>query len=92
MKNSKISGTRRLLAMMALLFSAMIPTSAYAQQEIDPTWFNPWVAPSAAVQTAQEVPVAQNKAVAPKEQKKVKLVSSPQRVAKKHATAQSKPS
>ena len=48
--------SRRVLALVAL-FGAMVTTMlrpAYAQQEVDPTWYNPWVSASTAtVQTAQ---------------------------------------
>lgn len=39
------------MLMGALLTILLLP--AYGQQEVDPTWYNPWVAPSAAVVPAQ---------------------------------------
>ena len=46
--------TNRLL--MALTFASvvMLGTSAYAQQDVDPTWYNPWDAPAKV--TAQSQP------------------------------------
>jgi hypothetical protein len=48
----------RIMALTATLFAAMIttlPLPAYGQQEVDPTWYNPWAAPSAvAVHPAQQ--------------------------------------
>ena len=38
--------------MVATLFTAMVttlPLPAYGQQEVDPTWYNPWAAPTTAV-------------------------------------------
>ncbi len=42
----------RVLVLTATLFAAMVttlPLPAYGQQEVDPTWYNPWAAPTAAV-------------------------------------------
>jgi hypothetical protein len=36
--------------MVAMLFSTMVLTlAAFAQQDMDPTWYNPWDAPETAV-------------------------------------------
>jgi hypothetical protein len=47
----------RVLVLTATLFAAMVttlPLPAYGQQEVDPTWYNPWAAPNAvAVHPAQ---------------------------------------
>jgi len=43
--------------MMATLFGAMLTAflvPAYGQQEVDPTWYNPWVPPAAVVQSARQ--------------------------------------
>jgi hypothetical protein len=67
----------RVLAWTAVLFGAMVatfPLSAYGQQEVDPTWFDPWTSPTTtAVQPAQ--PVVQH-------HPKVKSVSASKHVAK----------
>ena len=50
MNCSKGIRPRRPLAMVATLFGAMVLTlPAFGQQDMDPTWFNPWDAPKAAV-------------------------------------------
>ena len=54
-------GRSRVLASMAMLFGAIFTIlllPAYGQQEVDPTWYDPWAAPNAAV-----VPPAQPPAV-----------------------------
>ncbi|HLX85355.1 MAG TPA: hypothetical protein VKR59_15750 [Terriglobales bacterium] len=74
--NSRSFKSRRVLAVVAL-FGAMITTMltpASAQQEVDPTWYNPWVSSSvssstAAVQTTQ--PMATDQA----HKAKIKTVS-----------------
>ncbi len=43
---SKCFGIRKLLMPVLIVFGALV--TAYAQQEVDPTWYNPWGAPSAA--------------------------------------------
>jgi len=58
---SKGIGRSRVLASMAMLFGAIFTIlllPAYGQQEVDPTWYDPWAAPNAAV-----VPPAQPPAV-----------------------------
>jgi hypothetical protein len=52
MNRSKDLRPRRVLAWIAMLFSVMVTTlllPAYGQQEVDPTWYNPWAAPSTVV-------------------------------------------
>ena len=42
----------RILAMTAVLFGAMVTTlalPAYGQQEVAPTWYDPWAAPNTVV-------------------------------------------
>jgi hypothetical protein len=75
------------IALRAVLLGAMaVPTlmiSAYGQQEMDPTWYDPWPGSKAAVQPAQA------KAVAYKNQRKVNSASAeqPQNKSKKLAQA-----
>lgn len=40
---------RRVLAWMAMLFGVMVTTllPAYGQQEVNPTWYDPWAGPTA---------------------------------------------
>ena len=50
---------RRFLAMAATLFGAMVLTlPAFGQQDMDPTWFNPWDAPKTAVAQSSRPRVA----------------------------------
>ena len=52
MIGSKAIGRSRVLASMAMLFGAIFTIlllPAYGQQEVDPTWYDPWAAPNAAV-------------------------------------------
>jgi len=90
MKRSHSFKSRRVLALVAL-FGAMITTMlrpAYAQQEVDPTWYNPWVTSStAAVQTTQP------KATAQVRRAKIKTVSHhTAKNANKRVVSQTKPS
>ena len=79
--NSRSFKSRRVLAVVAL-FGAMITTMlrpASAQQEVDPTWYNPWVsstvsASTAAVQTAA-VQTTQPMATDQAHKAKIKTVS-----------------
>ena len=53
---SKSSCSRKPLALIAMSFAMMFGTfllPAYGQQEVDPTWYNPWAPSAAAVQTSQ---------------------------------------
>jgi len=46
----------RVLGLTAILFGAMVttlPLPAYGQQEVDPTWYNPWPAANTAVVHSQ---------------------------------------
>ena len=67
--NGSISiSSRRVLAFIALLFGAMLatlPLPAYAQQDVDPTWYDPCPAPHAVlkpavVQSSQPVALRQH--------------------------------
>ena len=80
-------------AWLALLSGAMVTTlslSAFAQQEVDPTWFDPWAPSTATVQHHDQ------KVAAPSTQTaKIKHVSSTRRVAKvnvKHSANRPRPS
>jgi hypothetical protein len=58
---SKGIGRSRVLASMALLFGAIFTIfllPAYGQQEVDPTWYDPWAAPIAAVVHPAQPPAA----------------------------------
>ncbi len=89
MKRSYRLKSRRVLALVAL-FGAMVTTMlspAYAQQEVDPTWYNPWVSSStAAVQTTQP------KATEQVRKAKIKTVSHHTKNASKRVVTQTKPS
>jgi hypothetical protein len=81
---------KSVLALVAL-FGAMITTTlspAYGQQEVDPTWYNPWVASNtSAVQTAQP------KAAVQPRRAKIKTVSHhTAKNANKRVATQTKPS
>ncbi len=78
MNSSKNIRSFKRLAWIAALSGAMITTfslSAFGQQEVDPTWYNPWPGSSAAV--AQSAPQA-----AVQQHAKVKSVSTSKRIAK----------
>jgi len=52
MNQLKGIGRSRVLASMAMLFGAIFTIlllPAYGQQEVDPSWYDPWAAPTAAV-------------------------------------------
>jgi hypothetical protein len=52
MNRSKSIRPRRVLALIATLFAAMVTAfmlPAYGQQEVDPTWYNPWAATNTTV-------------------------------------------
>ena len=54
-------GRSRVLASMAMLFGAIFTIlllPAYGQQEVDPTWYDPWAAPNAAVVHPAQPPAA----------------------------------
>ena len=72
MNGSKGSRSCRALALMATLFGAMVTAlPAFGQQEVDPTWYNPWAAPSTVVVHSSPSRVAVHR-----HQGKVKSVSS----------------
>ena len=52
--------SHRFVAMMAVLFGAMITTTvpAFAQQDVDPTWYNPWSPTTTATATQSAKPKA----------------------------------
>jgi hypothetical protein len=51
--------TNRLLLLVTFTGVLMFGTSLYGQQEVDPSWYNPWQAPNNA--TAQQHQVAKHK-------------------------------
>jgi hypothetical protein len=59
-QNSK---SRRILALITMLFGAMITMSlsAYGQQEVSPSWYDPWGTENAAVAQAAKPAVAAHK-------------------------------
>jgi hypothetical protein len=78
MSSSKNITSFKRLAWIAALSGAMITTfslSAFGQQEVDPTWYNPWPGSNTAV--AQSAPQA-----AVQQHAKIKSVAAPKRVAK----------
>jgi len=80
MNSSKGIRPRRVLALIATLFAAMVTAlmlPAYGQQEVDPTWYNPWTAPNTVVVHSSQPRVAVHR-----HQGKVKSVSSAQVAAK----------
>ena len=89
MNQSREISPYRFLAMIAVLFGAMV-LPAFGQQEVDPTWFDPWAPPSPAV-----VQSAKPAAAVHRQQPTVKRVSSVRTTAKVHAkrsTARPRPS
>jgi hypothetical protein len=76
------------LAWIAVLSGAMVTAfslSAFGQQEVDPTWFDPWAAPTAAaVHPAQKAAVQHHA--------RLKTVSSSKRAAKTSVKRTSNPS
>lgn len=77
------------IALKATLFGVlalpMLTVSAYAQQEVDPTWYNPWTAAGKAVAQPVAAKSADSKklrkvsaaAVQPRKSKKLAQVSRP---------------
>lgn len=90
MKKSMQSFKR--LAWLTVLSGAMVTTlslSAFGQQEVDPTWFDPWAPTAAAVHHDQQAVVPAHHAA------KIKQVSTTHRVAKanvKHSANRPRPS
>jgi len=81
MNGSKGIRPCRILALITVLFGVMVATlPAYGQQEVDPSWHDPWAAPSTvAVHSAQP-----QKAIR-RQQRAVRPVSAGQRTAKLRA-------
>ena len=57
MKNLK-SNARKSIILVGMIFGAIV--TAFAQQEVDPTWFDPWAPPASTV-VAQAKPKAAHK-------------------------------
>jgi hypothetical protein len=77
MMQSKSSTPRKHLALIAMSFAMMFGTfllPAYGQQEVDPTWYNPWAPPAAAAAQTAQPPAAKSQ----HHQAKVKSVSTTQ--------------
>jgi hypothetical protein len=72
MNRSKDFRPRSVLAWVALLFAVMITTllPAYGQQEVNPTWFDPWPGPNTVVAHS-----SQPRAAIRRHQRTVKSVS-----------------
>jgi len=70
MNGSKGIRPRRILALIAMLFGALL-LPAYGQQEVDPTWYNPWAASNTTVVHSSQPRVAMHR-----HQRTVKAVSS----------------
>lgn len=92
MREAKNAGAKRMFAGMVVLWGAIamsMTLPAYGQQDVDPTWYNPWPSPPAvAAQNAQT-----GKMHAGRE--KSKVVNAPRRVAKasgKRVASRQKPS
>jgi hypothetical protein len=91
MNGSKAMKPRRALAMMAMLFGTILMTMlpAFGQQEVDPTYYDPWGTPKA------EAVKASKPRAATKQQAKAKSASTTRVVSKvrvKPATARTRPS
>ena len=52
MKSSRNNRMSALMTMLSGLILAVLTVPAYAQQEVSPDWFDPWVAPNTAVAQA----------------------------------------
>jgi hypothetical protein len=88
MNRSRDISPYRFLAMIAVLFGAMV-LPAFGQQEVDPTWYDPWAPPSPAV-----VQSAKPAAAVHRQQPTVKRVSliPTAKVHAKRSTARPRPS
>lgn len=79
-------------AWIAVLSGAIVTTfstAVYAQQEVDPTWYNPWAPPTAAVHHDQQAATHTHHVA------KIKNVASSHRTAKvtdKHSKNRPRPS
>jgi len=93
MNGSRGSRPRRVLALIAMLFGAMVTTllrPAYGQQEVDPTWYNPWAGQNTVVAHS-----SQPRATAHRHHPTVRRVSSTEAAGKirdKRPTARPRPS
>ncbi len=69
----------KVMALIALLFGAMITLllPAYGQQEVNPTWYDPWAAPNTRVVHSSQLREATHR-----HQPRVKSVSSSRRAAR----------
>lgn len=98
MKNSKNSGRGNVLILMALfgLMVVMSPRRADAQQDVDPTWYDPWTPATPVVahvvshantpKVTAQANQAQTKSEAKKENAKL-TSGSTQKTAKLHKTS-----
>ena len=50
--------TNRLLVAMTFTGMMLMGTSLYAQQDTDPSWYNPWDGPAATTAKSQPTPIA----------------------------------
>jgi hypothetical protein len=53
--------TNRLLMAMTFMSILLFGPSLFAQQEVDPTWYDPWAAPNKVSAPATQPPAAQRK-------------------------------
>ncbi|MGB9236757.1 MAG: hypothetical protein WCC04_20300 [Terriglobales bacterium] len=95
MNGSKASGSRGVFAHIAMMLATifvMFLIPAYGQQEVDPTWYDPWAPPKAAVVQTAQTPTATAKHA--RHRANVKSAPSPQRAGKVEAkvTARTKSS
>ncbi len=83
MKLSKLARLLTRLPLRAVLFvmamSMLSVPAAYSQQEVDPTWFNPWTEPSKVISQP-----SQPRAAKGKPQRKTNSVLSERRPPKSH--------
>lgn len=63
--------TNRLLMAMTFMSVLLFGPSLFAQQEVDPTWYNPWAAPNKVSAPATQPPAAQPPAAPSKHQAKM---------------------
>jgi hypothetical protein len=89
MKRSRGIRPCRVLAFTAILFGVMLTTllPAYSQQEVDPTWHDPW-----ATSNTVAVPSSQPRVAIHKHQRTVKSVQSVGKVRTKRPTTLAKAS
>lgn len=93
MNESRDLSPFKILALIAIPFGAMVTTvslPAYSQQEVDPTWYDPWAARNTVVLHSSQPQVAIHR-----HQRMVKSVSSARSARKvrgKRPTSQPRPS